>query len=287
MSTPSASWVVLSMGDRPRELAAAVESIGRQADVEPEVLVVANGADVPAPSGAGVLRLADNAGIPAGRNAGVRHTTGDIVFFLDDDACYADEGLASAVVAAFAAAPDLGIVSLRLRDPATGRTERRHIPRLGRSDPDRSSDVTTFLGGASAVRRKVFEDVGGFPDEFFYSHEETDLAWRALDAGWRIEYRADLEVLHPAQRPQRHDEYHRRSSRNRVWLARRRLPWVVAAIYVAVWSVISTLRSGSPAAARDVWRGIGEGLRADPGARVPMRWRTVWRMTMLGRPPII
>ena len=78
--------------------------------------------------------------------------------------------------------------SLRLNlHSETGTTQRRHVPRLRASDPLRSSRVTTFLGGANAVRTTVFQQVGLLPDEFFYAHEETDLAWRALDAGWMID----------------------------------------------------------------------------------------------------
>ena len=53
-----------------------------------------------------------------------------------------------------------------------------------------SGAVTTFLGGGSVVRRAVAGPGGGAAGRFFYAHEETDLAWRALDAGWRIRYDA-------------------------------------------------------------------------------------------------
>ncbi|MGY4966456.1 glycosyltransferase family 2 protein, partial [Streptomyces sp. 900105245] len=33
--------------------------------------------------------------------------------------------------------------------------------------------------------------------------------------------------------------------------------------------------------------GFVEGLREPAGERRPMRWRTVWRLTRLGRPPVI
>ena len=102
---------------------------------------------------------------------------------------------------AFAADPGLGIISFRIADPDTGVTQRRHVPRLRAADPMRSSRVTTFLGGANAVRTKVLAEVGGLPDEFFYAHEETDLAWRALDAGWAIDYRADMVLHHPTTAP--------------------------------------------------------------------------------------
>lgn len=35
------------------------------------------------------------------------------------------------------------------------------------------------------------------------------------------------------------------------------------------------------------WAGFIEGMRTSCGPRKPMKWRTVWRMTWLGRPPIL
>jgi GT2 family glycosyltransferase len=147
--------------------------------------------------------------------------------------------------------------------------------------------VTTFLGGACAIRRKVFERCGGYPKRFFYSHEESDLAWRALDAGFKIEYRGDVRVLHPAAAPSRHPDYHFRSARNRVWLARRRLPWLIAIVHVGVWTVRSLVRAGSAEGRVQVRRGFRAGLAEDAGTRAPISWKTVWRMTKLGRPPVI
>lgn len=284
----TASWVILTRGDRPELLGAAVESVARQRGVVAEVLIVGNGAAVQGvDDSVGRLVLPENVGIPAGRNQGVRHTTGDVIFFLDDDARYGSPQVASEVIRMFDDDPALGIVSLRLRDPVTGITERRHVPRLGRTDPARSGEVTTFLGGASAIRRDVFAAIGGFPDDFFYAHEETDLAWRAIDAGYRIVYRGDLTVLHPATAPSRHPEYHFRSARNRVWLARRRLPGLLVPFYVTIWAVASLVRARSRANRREVLRGLRAGRRQPAGARIPIRWSTVWRLTRLGRPPVV
>ena len=58
--------------------------------------------------------------------------------------------------------------------------------------------------GRAPYARRVLEEVGGLPDAFFYAHEETDLAWRALDAGWRIRYDAGAHMHHPATSPARH-----------------------------------------------------------------------------------
>lgn len=133
------------------------------------------------------------------------------------------------------------------------------MPRLRASDPMRSSRVTTFLGGANAVRTRVFEQVGALPGEFFYAHEETDLAWRALDAGWRIDYRADMVLLHPTTAPSRHAVYHRMVARNRVWLARRNLPALLVPLYLGVWMALTLLRKPSGPALKAWFGGFKEG----------------------------
>jgi len=283
-----ASFVILTQGDRPGELSRAIASIESQNGIEPDTVVVSNGAgEIEVPESVRLSVSRENLGIPGGRNLGAVNSTHEVIFFLDDDAWYADNDVARKALAAFAEDDSLGVVSFRLADPVTGRSERRHVPRLGLGDATRTSDVTTFLGGACAIRRTVFEECGGYPNRFFYSHEESDLAWRALDAGYTIRYRGDIVVLHPAAPPSRHPEYNFRSARNRVWLARRRLPWGLAVPHVVIWTARSLAHAGSRQARQDVWRGFRAGWKLDPGARRPMRWVTVWRMARLGRPPII
>ncbi|RKN41358.1 glycosyltransferase [Streptomyces hoynatensis] len=285
--------VILTMGDRPGELRALLDSVAAQDGAPIDVVVVGNGSSLgDLPEGVRSLELPENLGIPGGRNAGIE-TFGpgggdvDVLLFLDDDGLLPDKGTAELVRAAFEADPRLGIISFRIADPLTGTTQRRHVPRLRASDPLRSSRVTTFLGGANAVRTQVFQQVGGLPDHFFYAHEETDLAWRALDAGWSIDYRADMVLHHPATAPSRHAVYHRMVARNRVWLARRNLPLPLVPVYLLVWLLLTLLRRPSRAALKAWFGGFAEGWRTPCGPRKPMRWRTVWRLTRLGRPPVI
>jgi hypothetical protein len=283
------SVVVLTMGNRPAELERAVDSALNQKDVEVEVVLVGNGADVPGswPDNVTVMRLPENVGIPSGRNRGVEATSGELILFLDDDGWYESTGLGAHLRDRFIADPKLGIVSFRVRDPEGGPGERRHVPRLRAGDPLRSSEVTTFLGGACAVRRAVFDAAGGLPEDFFYAHEETDLAWQALNAGYHIVYDADCVMFHPAVAPTRHAMFYRLNARNRVWLARRNLPWPVALTYLAVWVGMTVARERKLASLRPWFGGFREGWRKPAGPRRPISWRTVWRMTRLGRPPII
>lgn len=291
--------VIITMGNRPAELRALLDSVAKQDGDPVEVVVVGNGSPVPDvtefSSVVRAVELPENLGIPGGRNAGIEAfrsegTDGydvDVLLFLDDDGLLARTDTAALCRRAFAADPDLGIISFRIADPDTGETQRRHVPRLRASDPMRSSRVTTFLGGANAVRTAVFAQVGGLPDEFFYAHEETDLAWRALDAGWVIAYRSDMVLYHPTTAPSRHAVYHRMVARNRVWLARRNLPAPLIPVYLGVWMLLTLLRRPSRAALKAWFGGFREGWTAPCGARRPMKWRTVWRLTRLGRPPVI
>ncbi|MEU8774442.1 glycosyltransferase [Streptomyces sp. NPDC048606] len=281
------------MGDRPDELKALLDSVARQEGDPVEVVVVGQGVKVTGlPEGVRSVELPENLGIPGGRNVGIEAfgpggRDVDVLLFLDDDGLLERTDTADLCRRAFAEDDRLGIVSFRIADPDTGATQRRHVPRLRASDPLRSSRVTTFLGGANAVRTKVFEQVGALPAEFFYAHEETDLAWRALDAGWLIDYRADMVLLHPTTAPSRHAVYHRMVARNRVWLARRNLPAPLVPVYLGVWLALTLVRRPSGPALKAWFGGFKEGWTTPCGPRRPMRWRTVWRLTRLGRPPVI
>jgi GT2 family glycosyltransferase len=148
--------------------------------------------------------------------------------------------------------------------------------------------VTVFLGGASAIRRTAFLEVGGYPALFFYGHEETDLAWRLQDRGYRLEYDAAAQMCHHAMPNARYDSFRRRDGRNRVLLARRNLPWPLALLYLADWAALTVVRErGKPAHVRPWLQGFAEGWRIDPGPRRPISLRTAWRMTRAGRPPVI
>src|SRR4029077_14967264 len=113
-------------------------------------------------------------------------------------------GLPAPLAGRFAADPSLAVLSMQVVDPDGGPGARWHVPRLRAGDPERSSVVTTFLGGACAIRRSAYLEAGGLPDLFFYGHEETDLAWRLMDRGYRLEYDATARMCHHSLPNARH-----------------------------------------------------------------------------------
>ena len=96
----SIGCVVLTAGRRPDDLRAAVESLQRQRGVETDIVVVGNGwRPAGLPGGVRGVHVEVDEGIPAGRNAGVAHVRGDVLFFLDDDASLRDDDALARVAA--------------------------------------------------------------------------------------------------------------------------------------------------------------------------------------------
>lgn len=59
-----------------------------------------------------------------------------------------------------------------------------------------STWVDAVSGAAFAIRRSVFEELGGFDERFFMYVEDTDLSWRAQLAGYQCMYVANAVVEH-------------------------------------------------------------------------------------------
>jgi GT2 family glycosyltransferase len=192
--------VVVATYRRPHALARLLDALEAQTDAPPvEVVVVDDGS--PATIWEEVRRLtasrhptvhaihrSRNGGPAAARNVGWRCAAGDLVAFTDDD-CVPDPGWLAAL--ARAASGDVGIVQ--------GRTE-PSPEQLGRRGPfSRTMNVESETGHYQtcniAYRRTLLEALGGF-DEAFRVAEDTDLAWRAKEAGARTTFAADALVRH-------------------------------------------------------------------------------------------
>jgi GT2 family glycosyltransferase len=283
-------WVVLTMGNRPVELRRAVASLTDQLTPS-QVVIFVNGGDREAVRAefaevacVRVVSSPSNLGVPGGRNAGLAELGPDVdvVGFLDDDARL-PAGAPQKILDVFDADPRLGAVSLRLVDEDR-ETLRRHVPRRGKAGVDESGEVGTFLGGACAIRREAYVEVGGYFTELFYGHEELELSWRMIDGAWKIWYLSDVEVYHPKTDIARHADGWRLTGRNRVWIARRTLPWPIALIHAIAWFGLGAARA--PSGCR---RGYVSGWRSgwnDDVGRAPISWSGVWQLGRLGRLPI-
>ncbi|MFG2334113.1 glycosyltransferase family 2 protein [Streptomyces sp. NPDC048604] len=279
---------ILTMGTRPKELAELLASVHAQTAPAARVVVVANGCELPSlPPWVHAVRLEENLGVTGGRNAALQQLRDmDLVLDLDDDGLLVADDVFARIEALYAADERLGIAGFRIADE-TGFTQRRHVPRLRAGDPMRGGEVTGFLGGAHVLSTKMLAEVGDWPEAFFFAHEETDMAWRAIDAGWKVVYEPELLLQHPRTSPARHSFFYQVNARNRVYLARRHLPALLVPVYLAVWVVLTLARTRTLTGLRSWFGGFAEGWRTPCGPRKPMRWRTVLTLARLGRPPVI
>ena len=213
----------------------------------------------------------------------------DVLLFLDDDGLLARHGHRRAVPRGLRRRPRARHHQLPHRRPR----HRRHPapPRARGCAPrtrcaPRASPLSSAAPTPSVPRSSP--QVGSLPEEFFYAHEETDLAWRALDAGWMIDYRADMVLLPPDDRALAARGLPP-DGRPQPGLAGPPQPSRAAGPRLSRSLAAPHARSAAPPgpALRAWFGGFREGWTAPCGPRRPMRWRTVWRLTRLGRPPVI
>ncbi len=162
------------------DMIAAIDSVGAQSLPAHELLVVVDHneelrakltayLDDAGRAGGSVKVVANEQprGLSGGKNTGVRHATGDIVAFLDDDAV-ADSKWLKYFADNYASPEVTGVGGLTLPNWDTGRPA--WFPRefdwvvgcnyVGMAQPRKP--VRNLLGGNASFRRSVFDQVGGF-----------------------------------------------------------------------------------------------------------------------------
>ncbi|KIF06334.1 glycosyl transferase [Streptomyces sp. RSD-27] len=294
MPRPRVDVVVLTMNGRPAEEAAAQATLLAQSGVDVRVVVVGNGCKPEVvPPGALAVSLPENIGIPGGRNAGAAALRdagdrADWLYFLDNDASFPRPDVLARLVAEAERHPQAAWVQPRLTGPDDMTTPRRWVPRLRASNPGRPGKVASTTEGVVLIRRDAFDAVGGWEDQLFLYHEGFDLAWRLYEAGWSGWYAASIRMHPPLTDPARHALYHRLAARNRIWIAYRNLPAPLIPVYLSVWTTITLARAVRGGGLGQTLRGMREGWTTRrTQRRRPMSWRTVYRLTAAGRPPII
>jgi GT2 family glycosyltransferase len=182
-TTPPEIAVVIPTRARETRLAFALESLAGQLNRGRYEVIVVRDADVRgpfarAPEGLPVrfLDLPATAGPTAKRNLGWRATKAPLVAFTDDD-CRPAPGWLEALLAA-AEGPEVFLQGRTCPDP----DERHLLHGLARSI-DVPAPTGWFETCNMAYPRRLLERLGGFDEAYEFGGEDTDLAWRALEAG--------------------------------------------------------------------------------------------------------
>lgn len=156
-----------------------------------------------------LIQLPDNRGFTGACNAGIEASEGAYAALLNNDT-EVDSNWVAAVVRAFEQHPEVGIVASKMllyekRDhlhtagdyfTVDGRAGNRGVWEKDEGQYDHEEYVFSACGGSSAYRRTMLERIGFLDDDFFFSMEDVDLAWRAQLAGWRCLYTPEAIVYH-------------------------------------------------------------------------------------------
>lgn len=168
------------------------------------------------------IKSPGNIGFGAGNNLGAESSRGELLFFLNPDTIILP-GVIDELVAFMKSRKEAGIVAPLLLDgkkkpyPLQGTAElspltaivslsflNKYFPKnpisyrywLRDWDKITTREVDTVPGTALLIRRRIFEKISGFDENFFLYFEEIDLCKRVKEAGWRIFINPASEVIH-------------------------------------------------------------------------------------------
>ena len=136
-------------------------------------------------------------GPASARNRGAKAAIGDVLIFTDSD-CVVDKFFVSTMTRMLLSGSDVGAVSgcYALKNPES--TVARFIQCwISYQYQNMRGEIDVFASCYAAIRKKVFDEVGGFNESFkMASGEDNDLAYRIRKAGYRILFSPSSTVYH-------------------------------------------------------------------------------------------
>jgi GT2 family glycosyltransferase len=126
-----------------------------------------------------------NHGFAKSVNLLARQGSGEFIFLLNPDTELEENCLER-------------LLACAMQDPAIGMCEARQLPREHPKVYDLNTGETTWCTGTAVlIRRKAFEELGGFDERIYFMYcEDVDLSWKFWLRGWKCIYVRDAVVRH-------------------------------------------------------------------------------------------
>ncbi|MGD2143509.1 MAG: glycosyltransferase family 2 protein [Anaerolineae bacterium] len=290
LAQPAANAEWSEAADRPRlsvvipnwngaeHLPTCLDSLRRQTEEDVEIIVADNGSTDGSLgllerhySEVRTLALGQNRGFAGACNAGMRAARGVIVVLLNNDT-EVDGLWLEEVAAAFDRHPEAGMVASKMllfdrRDifhtagdcyRVDGLPGNRGVWQRDEGQFDQEEYVFGACGGSAAYRRTMLEQVGLLDEDFFYSCEDVDLAWRGQLSGWRCVYAPRAVVYHRLSATGGGTTASFYDGRNAIYLLIKDYP---GDLYRAYWRAILKRQVQIAAEALRAWRGAAARAR--------------------------
>lgn len=281
-AAPALVSVVIPNWNGAQHLPTCLDALRAQTYTPVEIIVADNASsDESLPLLAGrypevrVVALPENRGFTGACNAGMQAANGEIVVLLNNDT-EADPAWLSEIIGALNRHPEAGFAASKMLlfdDRARfhtagdlyridGRLVNRGVWQRDSGQYDREEYVFSACGGAAAYRRAMLNEIGLLDDDFFFSAEDMDLAWRAQLAGYRCIYAPRAVVYHRLAATGGGVTASFYDGRNMIWILVKDYPaalwrkhWrrIICAQIVLAWEA---LRAWRGAAARARLRGM-------------------------------
>ena len=214
-----ASIILLSYNSMD-DLAECIPSLEKQTYANYEIIIVDNASTDDTSEFVRTnypnIRFVDagsNLGYPAGNNLGFQNADGEYIVILNPDTVAEPDWLEE-LITPFEENPEIGLTTSKILiygkkdiintcgnsihytglDFCRGLYEQSSSPSYAKPE-----EVGAISGCSFAIRREVFEELGGFDPDFFLYLEDVDLSWRARLMGHRIQFVPDSVVYHKFQ----------------------------------------------------------------------------------------
>jgi len=211
---PEISVIVVTWNGRAH-LERCLSAVARQDGIDAETILVDNGSSDGTAAfvrdrfpWVHLVELDANHGFAGGNNAGARAATGRYLAFLNNDTD-ADPGWLRALRDGLDEDARVALTTSRIvymDNPSVLDSAGDCMTRAGgaykrfHGAPAQlasvSCEVFGACGAAFLMPRTLFEALGGFDEDFFASHEDVDLSYRARLLGYRCRYVAEAVVQH-------------------------------------------------------------------------------------------
>lgn len=274
--------VLIITWNRKNSCANAIDSVYRQTYPNLEIIIIDNGSSDGTKSflkniypNLRIISYAKNLGCPEGRNRGIQFCHGEYIFFLDDDGILHEDAIANAMwsIKEF---PDAGVISGKVIDIAD-----RDINSSYKQN-HKIYEVGIFQGGICLHKKRLFNEIGCYPEDYMYGGEESFLSYKLIDNNIRILKNESVILYHPINNIIDKSESHRRSFENVFITAYQLFPAIILYVFIIYYSFAYLYYSHKYGFLCDYFKMYKHAIvRAKRYKRTPIKISSYWKFNKL------